>query len=159
MDREAKKRVLRSVPYGLFALGVRGAREEGHAALVAWLTQLSFEPPMVGVALEREGATLALVRSAGAFALTVLPAGARALAARLGRSGETTPDRLAGLASRPSPVSGAPIFEGTGWLDCRVAAELPAGDHVLIVAEVVDAGAEREGATLTLSETGWKYAG
>jgi flavin reductase (DIM6/NTAB) family NADH-FMN oxidoreductase RutF len=57
-------------------------------------------------------------------------------------------------------VTGAPVLdEATGWLDCRVAAEHPAGDHVLLVAEVVDAGVQHEAKTLTLEETGFRYAG
>lgn len=165
MNQEAKKRVLRSVVYGLYALGVRrpeGDAAEGgaHMMTVNWLTQVSFEPPMVAVAVERESASLGLVRSAGAFALSVLPAGARQLAGRLGRSSATTPDKLSGVAHHPAPLSGAPVLdEATGWLDCRVTAELPAGDHVLYMAEVVDAGEQREGETLTLRETGFRYAG
>ena len=151
--------MLRSVPYGLYALSVRADDGSTHAALVAWLTQISFEPPMVGVALEREGATLPLVRRAGAFAVTVLSADGRAIASRIGRASANTPDKLDGLASRPAPASGAPILDGSGWLDCRVTGEIAAGDHALIVAEVVEAGVLREGETLTLRETGWRYAG
>lgn len=161
MDHEAKKRVLRSVPYGLYALGVAGGPDgEPMGALVAWLTQVSFEPPMLALAVERRSATLAALRRAGAFAVTVLPVDARALASRLGRSTETTPGKLAGLSHRPAPASGAPIFDGgTGWLDCRVRGESAAGDHVLVVADVVEAGVQREGETLTLAGTGWRYAG
>ena len=163
MNGEARKQVLRSVVYGVYVLGVRGGSVEGdlpHATAVSWLTQLSFEPPMIGVALERESATLPLVRAAGAFAVSVLPAGARSTASRLGRSTATTPRKLAGIAHHPAPESGAPVLdEATGWLDCRVRGELPSGDHVLVVAEVVEAGTQHEGATLTLGETGFRYAG
>lgn len=164
MNGEAKKQVLRSVAYGVYVLGVRGGgddpRHEPHATAVSWLTQVSFEPPMIAVALERESATLPLLRSAGAFVVSVLPAGARRIASRLGRSSATTPDKLAGIAHYPAPESGAPVLEeGLGWLDCRVRSELPVGDHVLLVAEVVEAGTQREGETLMLKETGFRYAG
>jgi flavin reductase (DIM6/NTAB) family NADH-FMN oxidoreductase RutF len=36
---------------------------------------------------------------------------------------------------------------------------MPAGDHTLVLGEVVEAGIEREGPALTLGETGTKYAG
>lgn len=180
MDQDAKKKVLRSIPYGLYALGVRrgdaesgapggldapgatGAREapEAHAMTVNWLTQCSFEPPMVAVAMEVESASLALVRAAGGFAVSVLPAGARQLAGRLGRASAHVPDKLAGVAHHPSPVTGSPVLEeATGWLDCRVVAEHACGDHVMVFAEVVEAGAGREAETLTLKETGFRYAG
>ena len=46
-----------------------------------------------------------------------------------------------------------------GWLECRLVATMPAGDHTLVLGEVVEAGVEREGLPLTLAETGMKYSG
>jgi flavin reductase (DIM6/NTAB) family NADH-FMN oxidoreductase RutF len=40
-----------------------------------------------------------------------------------------------------------------------VVGEMPSGDHVLILAEVVDAHFQREGTALTLAETGFRYFG
>ena len=159
MNQDAKKQVLRSFVYGLYALGVR--RGEGaHAMTVNWVMQASFEPPMIAVAIELESASLRYVRERGAFALSVFPTGARQLAGRLGRSSAKVPDKLDGVAHHPSPVTGSPVLDdATGWLDCRVAAEVPSGDHVLVLAEVVEAGVAGEAETLTLKEAGFRYAG
>ena len=160
MDPDTKKRVLRSVVYGLYALGVR---HEGasHAMTVNWITQISFEPPKIAVAIEKESRTLPMVRGAGAFAISIFPTGARNLAGRLGRHSRNVPDKLDGVAHHPATVSGAPILdEATGWLDCRVEQEVDTGDHVLVIAEVVEVGAGSVDAeTLTLKETGFRYAG
>jgi flavin reductase (DIM6/NTAB) family NADH-FMN oxidoreductase RutF len=159
MDLDAKKKVLRSIVYGLYALGVRDG-EEMHAMTVNWMTQCSFEPPMLAVAVEKESRSLALLRASRAFAISVLPTGARQLAGQLGRSSATTPRKLEGVAHRAGPVTGAPILEdATGCLECRVTEELPAGDHVLVIGEVVEAQSLREADTLTLRETGFRYAG
>ena len=159
MDLEAKKTVLRRIVYGLYALGVRDG-EQAHAMTVNWVTQASFEPPLVAVAMESDSRSLPLVRRERAFTLNVLPTGARPLAGKLGRSSAKVPDKLEGVAHHPDPIAGAPVLEdATGWLACRVVAEHPAGDHVLVVAEVVEAGVQREDATLTLAETGFRYAG
>jgi flavin reductase (DIM6/NTAB) family NADH-FMN oxidoreductase RutF len=159
MDLDAKKHVLRSLVYGLYALGVkRGAG--AHMMTVNWLTQVSFEPPMLAVAIEREAQTLPLVRDAGAFAISVFPSGARQLAGKLGRSSASVANKMDGIAHHPGPQTGAPLLdEASGWLECRVVAEHSAGDHVLVVAEVIEAGRQREGDTLTLRETGFRYAG
>ena len=64
-----------------------------------------------------------------------------------------------------SPTCGAPVpDEATGWLECELRGEVATGDHVLVVAEVVEAGVLRAqplgaGETLTLRETGFRYAG
>lgn len=159
MNQDAKKQVLRSIVYGLYAFGVR-QDDEMHAMTVNWVTQISFEPPMLAVAIENESHSLPMVRSARAFALSILPTGARQIAGKLGRSSANVPNKLEGIPHHAAPMSGAPVLDdATGWLDCRVAAEQPAGDHVLIVAEIVEAGVQHETDTLTLRETGFRYAG
>ena len=53
-----------------------------------------------------------------------------------------------------------PVLDAAlAWVECRVQGSLPAGDHVLFVAEVVEVGQNREGTPLTLKEAGFKYAG
>jgi len=44
------------------------------------------------------------------------------------------------------------LAEALGWVECRVVATLPSGDHTLVLGEVVEAGVEREG-------KGLKYSG
>ena len=159
MDQTAKKTALRSFPSGLYALGVRQGGA-AHAMTANWVMQCSFEPPMLAVAIEPDSRTIELVREAGAFALSVFPSGARQLAGKLGRSSKNTPEKLEGVGHHAAPASGAPVLdEATGWLDCRVVSEHPAGDHILVLAEVVEAGVQREGEVLTLKETGFRYAG
>jgi len=159
MDTNAKKQVLRSLVYGVYALGVRDGAG-AHLTAVSWATQLSFEPPMLVVAVENESRSLPLLRLTATFALSVLPAGARQLAGKLGRQSAATPDKGSGVAHHPAPRTGAPVLdEATGWLECRVVAEHPGGDHVLVVAEVVEAGVQHTADTLTLAETGFRYAG
>ncbi|MGH7720382.1 MAG: flavin reductase family protein [Gemmatimonadaceae bacterium] len=159
MNQEAKKTVLRRIVYGLYGLGVQGD-EGAHAMTVNWVTQVSFEPPLLAVAVENESRSLPLLRAARAFALSMFPAGARALAGKLGRSSANVPNKLEGVAHHPGPATGAPILDdATGWLECRVIAEQPTGDHVLMIAEVVEAGVSNDTETLTLKETGFRYAG
>ncbi len=159
MDQDAKKKVLRSIVYGLYALGVKHG-DEAHAMTVNWLTQVSFEPPMIAVAVETESRSLELLRETRTFAVSILPSGARQLAGKLGRSSANTPNKLDGVPHHAGGTTGAPILdEATGWLECRIASEHASGDHVLVVADVVDAGVQHEAETLTLKETGFRYAG
>ena len=159
MDQEAKKQMLRRVIYGLYAVGVRQDSRD-HAMTVNWVTQCSFEPPMLAVAVENESQSLPMLRAAGTFALSIFPTGSRTLAGRLGRSSANVPDKLDGVGHHPGPTTGAPILdEATGWLECRITGEIPSGDHVLMVAEVLEAGNQRDAKTLTMEETGFRYSG
>jgi flavin reductase (DIM6/NTAB) family NADH-FMN oxidoreductase RutF len=159
MDQAAKKNVLRHFPYGLYAVTVAHDGDE-HAMTANWLTQTAFEPPMVVVAVENTSKTIGLIRDSHHFAVNVLLKGQRELAAKLGRSSEQAPQKLKGIKTKPAPVSGTPVLaEGLGWVECRVVATLPSGDHTLVLGEVIAAAVENEGEPLTLEEAGFKYSG
>ena len=159
MDESATKTILRHFPYGMYAVTVMSEGED-HGITANWVMQAAFTPPMLVAALENDSKCLPMIRDARAFAVNVLAAGQRDLAVLLARSSSHHPYKLHGVPARPAPVTGAPILtEGLGWLECRLVATMPAGDHTLVLGEVVDAGLEREGQALTLGETGMKYAG
>lgn len=160
MDLAAKKTVLHHFPYGLYVVAVSRNGEE-HAMTASWVTQAAFEPPMVVVAVENGSKTIGMIRDAHAFAVSVLASGLRDLAGKLGRSSAQSPHKLKGVKTKPAPVSKAPVLvDACGWLECRVVATLPAGDHTLVLGEVVEAGVEREDAqALLLAEAGLSYSG
>ena len=159
MDQAAKKAVLRHVPYGLYVVTV-AADGEDHGMTANWLTQAAFDPPMVVVATENTSKTLGMIRNSRHFAVNLLLESQRELAGKLGRSSEQAPHKLKGLKTKPGPVSGAPLLtDCLGWLECRVVATLPAGDHTLVLGEVVAAGVEHEGEPLTIRAAGFKYSG
>ena len=75
-------------------------------------------------------------------------------------SAEQAPQKLKGIKTKPAPVSGTPVLvDGLGWVECRVVATLPSGDHTLVLGQVIAAGIEHEGEPLTLQEAGFKYSG
>jgi flavin reductase (DIM6/NTAB) family NADH-FMN oxidoreductase RutF len=158
MDEATKKTILRLFPYGLYAVtATDGELSSGMTA--NWLTQVSFEPPQVAVAVENDARTLGLIRRAGHFAVNVLAIGQRELAGLLGRRSKNVPDKLQQTEYRAGET-GAPILAAAlGAVECRVVAELEVGDHTLVVGEVVAAHLREAGEPLTLQETGFRYAG
>src|SRR2546427_13116573 len=82
MDDAAKKTVLSCFPYGLFAVTVKHGGDE-HGMTANWVTQASFEPPMVAVAVENGSKTIAMIRDAHHFAVNVFQHGQRDLAGKL----------------------------------------------------------------------------
>ena len=74
MDPNAKKTALRMIPYGLYVLtAARG--DKVAAATVNWVTQASFEPPLVAVGVKTDSHAHALIKETRAFALNVLGKG------------------------------------------------------------------------------------
>lgn len=158
MDDAVKQRVLQGFTYGLYALTVKRETEE-HGITANWVSQASFDPPMIVVAVESTSRTIELIRDAHHFAINVFHEGQRETAEKLGRAAGGG-HKLKGIKTKPAPVSGAPVLvEALGWLECRVVATLPSGDHSLVLGEIVEAGVERQGAgPLTLSGAGLTYS-
>jgi flavin reductase (DIM6/NTAB) family NADH-FMN oxidoreductase RutF len=159
MDPAIKKKSLRLFSYGLYVVTARAGEETG-AFTANWLVQTSFEPPMLAIAVEQDAHSLGVLRAAGAFAVHVLPSGAREFAGAFGRAHAKVGDKLAGRATTPGST-GAPLLseEALAAVECRIVLQTPSGDHVLFLAEVVDAHVWREGAPLTMAEAGFRYSG
>jgi 3-hydroxy-9,10-secoandrosta-1,3,5(10)-triene-9,17-dione monooxygenase reductase component len=130
---------MRGYPSGLAVLTVD--REGERLGLtVGSLVSLSLEPPLVGVAINRNAAMHELLRGAGRFALSLLAADQSAAAQHFARG--VPPIALWHGIAWHEGNGGPPLLDGAlGWLDCRLERECAAGDHTFFVGEVV--GLER----------------
>jgi len=159
MDESAKKIVLRWFTYGLHAVT---AAHGGEIAMMTanFITQSAFTPPHVALAVERESKTNRLIEASRAFAVNVFAGDQGDLAGQLGKKSVKSPGKTDGVAWQPGPLTTSPIVDAClGWLECRVTGSVPSGDHVVYVAEVVEAGVRREGAPLTMAESGFRHSG
>jgi flavin reductase (DIM6/NTAB) family NADH-FMN oxidoreductase RutF len=136
MQREIAA-LFRRLTGGVYVVGVahQGRR---NAFTAAWITQASFDPLLLALAIHPEHASYELLAESGAFAVSVLERGrldiARAFGTRSGRDA----DKLAGVQWRAAG-SGSPVLEeSVAFFDCRVVSRHPAGDHELVIGRVVD---------------------
>ncbi|HEX6559224.1 MAG TPA: flavin reductase family protein [Longimicrobiales bacterium] len=116
------------------------------------VASVSLQPPLILVCVEHNADSHACIRTAGVFSVNVLDAGQERIARRFATWEVDT--KFEGLAFH-TEVTGAPILDDAlAWLDCRVWAEYPAGDHTIFVGEVV-AGDAREGTPLLYYRGGY----
>jgi len=150
------KTPLSEISYGLYVVGTRG-REGDHAMTANWLTQVSFEPEMVALAVEKEALTRQLIEEGGAFSVSILKSGQKEVAGEFAKADKTGTQQHRFVTK----TTGAPVLaEAAAYLDCRVRDRREAGDHVVFFGEVVDSGLLDPAAEpLTLKETGWRYGG
>jgi flavin reductase (DIM6/NTAB) family NADH-FMN oxidoreductase RutF len=159
MDEQAKKTALRMLTYGMYAVTAKDGDEFG-AMTVNFVTQSSFDPPMIAVAMEMDSRTRRIVETCGHFALCVFRDDQRELAGQLGRRYVKTPGKFDNVSWKPSTVTGDPILEESlSWVECQVRDKVLSGDHTLYLAEVVGAGVHGETDPLTMSGAGFRHAG
>jgi flavin reductase (DIM6/NTAB) family NADH-FMN oxidoreductase RutF len=114
---------------------------------VSSLTPVSFDPPMMLVALRRSSRMLEILAHGVGFGLSILAAEqqdiARHFACRLRPVGA---DHFAAVGYRIGALAGAPLLrDAIGWLECRTVKIADTGDHALVIGQVLDEA--RNGAT------------
>jgi flavin reductase (DIM6/NTAB) family NADH-FMN oxidoreductase RutF len=160
MDPQAKKTALRMITHGLYLLTVQHAGRL-NASTISWLSQASFNPPLVMVGVKADTLTHAMVEASGQFAINLLAVNQTDMAQAFFKQAQHEGNLLSGYAFEPAPVSGAPLFlDAPAWFECRVMDMLKRGDHSVVVAQVVEAGV-RQAATqpMALRDTVWHYGG
>ena len=160
LDPEARKRLLRSFTYGLFWVS---AEHEGERGIFTanWVSQASFDPPMLMLSVERDSSTLPLIQQSGRFVIGPFAEGQRELAGDLGRPKSKAGDKIDAydLAIVPVESGGFALADGIGYLACEVHSEQGAGDSVVVVAEVVEARVLSDRQALTMAAAGFRHFG
>lgn len=159
MDPQAKKTALRGITYGLYLIGTKD--QSGVNAFTGnWLTQTSFEPPLVALAAKAGTRSQEQIAQSGVFSVNILATGQKDMATAFFRAVQPEGNTLAGYEFYTTDVTGCPIFkDALSYFECKVVERLEIGDHYIYVGEVIGAGVHREGEPLTLKETGFYYGG
>jgi flavin reductase (DIM6/NTAB) family NADH-FMN oxidoreductase RutF len=151
---------LRRIPYGLYVLGVRGKGEgEMNAMVASWVTQCSFDPPLVMVAVHMPSRTYNLIKAGKVFSLNLLDISERRLIRMLEKPAGKAGDKL-GKVGHVEEDTGAPILRHAfAYLECKVRKIFEPGDHALVIGEVVNAAVRRKGESITCADLKWHYGG
>ncbi len=146
--------LFRRLTTGVYVIGT-AHRGRTNAFTAAWLTPVSFNPLLLALSINPEGASYPMVRESGVFSVNVLDDSQVALAVHFGTVSGRNADKLAGMRWSPGQL-GAPVLEAAAaFLECRVTTLTPAGDHVLVVGHVAGGVVQRkEAMPLRYSETG-----
>ena len=158
MDPAAKKKALRMLSYGLCVATSRD--DAGPAAgTINWISQSSFNPPLVMVAIQAESGLHRAVAASRIFAVHIVGKSQKELATAFFRGAQPAEGKLNGYAVEPGTTGAPRLLAPPAWFECRVVHEVRGGDHTIFVGEVVDAGVRSDEEVLTLRETGFAYGG
>jgi len=95
---------------------------------------VSLNPPLVLFSPAKTSRAWPRIRQSGSFCVNFLGADQSDLSNQMASRGE---DKFAGVAWKPSTVTGSPVLEGiVGYVDCDVHAVYEAGDHYVVIGAV-----------------------
>ena len=158
LNADAKKTLLRKIPHGLFICGVSEA-DDVNGFTASWVTQGSFEPPLVVMAVRADSTSNGMIQRTGKFSLNILAADQKDLAAVFFKPQKGVGGRFDAAPFQLGTL-GLPILDDAlGAVECLVVGQVAHGDHTVFVGEVKTATLHRDGAALELSGTGWQYGG
>ncbi len=128
--------------FGRFATGVTvmttTADGQDHAMTANSVTSVSIEPLQVLACVHVDSRFHDAVLDAGVWGVSILPSAARGIADWLATRGRPVQGQLDRVPHTRGPVTGVPLLDDAlAHLECRTTAVHAAGDHAIIVAEVV----------------------
>ena len=119
----------------------RGDGALSGAMVASWVSQASFTPPGLTVAVAKDRAVEALLHVGDVFALNVLAAGRESGPMKqFLQPFAPGADRFAGLELEHSPAGQPLLPEALAWLECQVKQRMECGDHWLIYAQAEAGG-------------------
>jgi flavin reductase (DIM6/NTAB) family NADH-FMN oxidoreductase RutF len=158
MDENAKKKALLMIPYGLFVLGAKHGDKQT-VATVNWVTQSSFNPPLVVVGIKKDSSAHEFVKQSKQFTLSVLATGQKSIATSFFKHVEPQAGKFGSFAFEPGRTGAPIISDAPAAVECEVVGFYELGDHSTVVGRVVEASLKKEADVLTLKECGFQYGG
>jgi flavin reductase (DIM6/NTAB) family NADH-FMN oxidoreductase RutF len=140
INKESIAPALGKLVSGLYIISLKSPEAET-GFLASWVQQAGFEPPMLTIAFNKERK----------HHFDVLTAGGKLVVNIMAKENGKTMSRF----FKPAPetgsifdeletftgVSGVPILKDSlGYLECKYRSELESGDHIIVLAEVVNGG-------------------
>jgi flavin reductase (DIM6/NTAB) family NADH-FMN oxidoreductase RutF len=136
---------------------VVGTAHDGrvNAFTAAWLTQVSFDPLLVALSINPQGASYPMLRDSGVFSVNILHDSQVELAVHFGTVSGRDADKLAGIRWSPGGLGAPVLHDAAAVLECRVTATIPAGDHLVVLGVAISGSVLRGDAVpLRYSDTG-----
>lgn len=137
--------VLGRLPTGVVVVtGGDPSRPSG--LVVGSFMSVSLVPPLVAVCVAKTSTSWPAIEAGGSFCANVLGEGQEELARRFAASGGY---KFEGISWSPAPTTGSPLLdEVAAWIDCRIYTRYEAGDHWLVLGEVLELSGLRDGGAL-----------
>ena len=125
------------IPSGLFIVTVtKDGQKEGF--LGSWIQQASFKPLLLSVAVQPGGVSWALIQETGRFCVNIVGHNNNGVMKPFWGAYKPGVDHFAGLQQEISARGNLLLPDALCALECELRSHTVAGDHVMVIAEVVE---------------------
>ena len=142
--------VLKQLTHGVYVVAVADG-EQTNAFTAAWVMQVSFSPVLLAISINPEHYSYQLLKQGKVCSINVLSQQQMSMAEHFGQSG--IKDKMS-VGTWAAALTGAPVLqESLAYFDCRVSHEISAGDHQLVICEVLEARQLNVGIAMQYNDT------
>jgi flavin reductase (DIM6/NTAB) family NADH-FMN oxidoreductase RutF len=137
MEQQLFRDIMAGFPSGVTVVTALGEQGEPLGLTVSAFASASLTPALVLVCIEESANTLPAIQARQGFSVNFLAAGQVAIALHFASK---SVERFVGISwSPPQTEYGGPLLDdvSAAQIECRVVQEVEAGDHLVIVGEVL----------------------
>lgn len=151
LDEARYRNVLGHFPTGVTV--VTGSSSKGPVGMaIGSFSSVSLDPPLVAFYPTKTSRSWPVIEESGHFCVNILAETqediCRVFASR-------SDDKFAGIGWGHASSGSPRLHDVLAWIDCRIERVADAGDHYLVLGEVLDLGSEPEGRPLLFFRGGY----
>lgn len=140
---ESLKKAMRQLPFPV-TIATAAIGKEKRGITIGSFTSLSLDPPLISFNIDHEAQIHGLIKRATHFAIHIPQPDQSNLCDHFAISGQTGEEQFEGVDYYRSAY-GSPILNGISTvIQCRSYDQLKAGDHTIIIGEVVEIDQQNE---------------
>jgi flavin reductase len=138
VDVSAFRKAMSSFPTGVTVVTVASGDGTMHGVTVNSFSSVSLDPMLVLVCLNEASRAVGLIERAGAFGVNVLAAGQQDVSRWFANQNRPVGSAMFAGIPLDTGVTGCPVLAGAAAsFDCRLRHSYRAGDHLIVLGEVV----------------------
>jgi flavin reductase (DIM6/NTAB) family NADH-FMN oxidoreductase RutF len=137
IDHDLFRAVLGRFASGITVITAAAADGTPHGMTVSAFSSLSLEPPLILACIANDATMAPLLQQCASFTVNILGSQQEALSRRFAGPLD---DRFAGVGYTTGELGNPVLDDVLAWLECRLVARHPAGDHTIMVGQVEHAG-------------------
>ena len=130
-----------------------------HAFTGSWLSQCSMKPPRVMLGVHRGAHSLEMIKAGKVFSVNFLGKDDKKILEQFFKATPSNGNRFGDLGFALKKTNTPILDAAVAYLECEVKDIVEAGDHSIVIGEVVAAQVVKDGSPLVMSDTTWHYGG
>lgn len=131
---------------------------EINGMVASWVSQVSFSPPLIMIAIKQGRHTHWMIEKGKVFALNILSKKQKEMIS-IFKSKNKSEKKFSTIPFEIKKT-GAPIIKGVlAFLDCKLISKVTTGDHTLFIGEVMEGDVIKEGDPLSSNDLENTYGG